>query len=333
MRTTVILTSIIVLILVVDRMSYHLIEILDSQVVTGQSVGKVNRFFDEKDDLDLIVFGSSRANHHVVTSLITPRSYNIGIDGTGPKTASILIDRLAPGSQLILFHIDYAEIFNRHYVGDDAFRLINKAIEFPEIDRELTEIDPARMRVAHALNLSVYRNKLLGIIFNSWFPKDDKELLGYEPLMSTAGDRLVLEPSVGAKVVDKPAHVPELNLLVDQEIDKIIDVARNKRKTLMFFTAPNIPPLSAVKKHTLRRFFEAKGAIYRDFSGYSKKLTSATYWKDHSHLSDKGARQFTVNLRNWVCGQSPTLREPLLSKICSEESPAKSSRVGGRNPT
>lgn len=318
MRTTLILTSIIVLILVVDRMSYHLIEILDSQVVTGQSVGKVNRFFEEKDDLDLIVFGSSRANHHVVNSLITPRSYNIGIDGTGLKTASILIGHLMPRSQLILFHIDYAEIFNRHYVGDDAFRLINKAIEFPEIGRELTEIDPVKMRVAHALNLSVYRNKLLGIIVNSWFPKDDKELLGYEPLMSGVRDRSVSEPSVGAKVAEKPAYVPELNLLANQEIDKIIDIANKKRKTLLFFTSPNIPPLSALKQHALRRFFEAKGATYRDFSGYSKLLGSATYWKDQSHLSDKGARLFTVNLKNWVCGQPSSLPEPLLSRICSE---------------
>lgn len=66
---------------VMDKVVYFGIRQIESKVYTGQSVGKFNQYLSIKDSLNFIVFGSSRANHHINPSLISENGYNMGMDG------------------------------------------------------------------------------------------------------------------------------------------------------------------------------------------------------------------------------------------------------------
>ena len=57
--------ALIIVFVVSDRLIYYGLNTIDKSVFSGQVTGKANQFLQIKDSVDLLVFGSSRANHHV----------------------------------------------------------------------------------------------------------------------------------------------------------------------------------------------------------------------------------------------------------------------------
>ena len=94
-KTTKKLIKIVLLVLVIsytlDKLIFFGLNTISDKVMTGQSIGKLNQFLSVKDSVDILVFGNSRANHHVDMNLFGKKSYNMGMDGTGisrPATTS-----------------------------------------------------------------------------------------------------------------------------------------------------------------------------------------------------------------------------------------------------
>ena len=66
---------------IVDKIVYFTLNKISDKVFTGQSVGKLNHYLQVKDNIDFVVFGSSRANHNVNPIEISNNSFNMGVDG------------------------------------------------------------------------------------------------------------------------------------------------------------------------------------------------------------------------------------------------------------
>lgn len=314
MRTIFLLAGIVFGIFVLDRALYLGLSVIESNVVSGQSVGKVNRLLATGNKLDLVVVGNSRANHHVINSMFSQESYNVGIDGTGPKTAAILVQALGNREQLILFHIDYFELFSDRYTGKDALRLINKVNVIENLGSELFELDPSRVYLSRVLKLSVYQGKVLGILYRGFFESKKDELLGFEPLdSSTRTNRGKGTGREELEVGQQESH--ELNALTNKALEGVIRFARDNNKALMFFTSPSKSVLTDNQRNQIEQYFVGIGAPYRDFSG-SMSDSAPDHWKDGSHLARKGAQRFTILLKRWICGSAHTLSERLKTQVC-----------------
>lgn len=315
MRTVVLLVAIVIGIFVLDRSLYWILSSVEAKIISGQSVGKVNRLLATNDQLDLVVFGNSRANHHVVNSEFSKNSYNVGMDGTGPKTAAILVQTLANREQLLLFHIDYFELFSDRYTGKDSLRLINKLNVIENLGKELLELDPSKVYLSRIFKLSVYQGKVLGILYRAFSGQKQDDHLGFEPLESSTGTKR--EGSVERQepnVRQQENH--ELNELTNKALESVVRFARESQKTLMFFTSPSRSALTDIQRKQIEQYFTRIGAPYRDFST-SMTDSAPDEWKDGSHLAEKGAQRFTIVLKHWICGDPDTLSERLKTRLCA----------------
>ena len=134
--------KIVVLVLVcsytLDKIVFVVITAINDNVYTGQSGGKLNHFFKVKDNLDIIVVGSSRANHHVDVTKFSKNAFNIGMDGTKMAYASTLIKTLPKNrEQTIFMHISTITAFSKEYVGKDIRSLKSKYNQHEAIQNEI----------------------------------------------------------------------------------------------------------------------------------------------------------------------------------------------------
>ena len=112
---------------VVDKIIFFTLNRISDNVYSGQSVGKLNHYLKIKNELDFIVFGSSRANHHIDPNVVSENSFNMGVDGSKLSFSSTLIQVLpAKEKQLVLLHIEPENVFSSSYNGNDIKGLLIK---------------------------------------------------------------------------------------------------------------------------------------------------------------------------------------------------------------
>ena len=316
MRTAVLLVAIVIGIFVLDRSLYWVLSSVEAKIISGQSVGKVNRLLATSDQIDLVVVGNSRANHHVVNSEFSQKSYNAGIDGTGPKTASILVRALGNREQVILFHVDFFELFSDRYKGEDALRLINKIDQIENLGDELRELDPSMVYLSRILKLSVYRGKVLGIFYRALSEQNIDGLLGFEPLPS-ANQEVSRDMNQQSDEPDASRQASYLlNQITNKALESVVRFSRKNKQVVVFFTSPSRSALTDIQRNQIEQYFIRIGAPYRDFSA-SMTDSAPDEWKDGSHLAEKGAQRFTIVLKHWICGEPDTLSERLKTRVCA----------------
>ena len=114
------LLAIFIVSILVDRVVFFGFNKIGDRVYSGQTLGKLNQYLKIKDSLEIIVFGSSRANHHINTIKINKNSFNMGVDGTSIAYSGTLIKLLSnKKKQIILLHIEPENVFEKNYSGND----------------------------------------------------------------------------------------------------------------------------------------------------------------------------------------------------------------------
>ena len=112
---------------VADKLVFYSYNYLSDQVKSGQSIGKLNQFLSIKDSVDFIVFGNSRANHHINPLIFHKNSFNMGVNATGIAYFGSLINTLNKDkNQLIVVHLDTKDFFDKNYDGSDIRALKSK---------------------------------------------------------------------------------------------------------------------------------------------------------------------------------------------------------------
>ena len=107
-----------------DRVLHSLLVHLGDQIKSGQAIGKVNHYLEVKEDSDLIVFGSSRANHNLITDKLSINGFNMGVDGRSIAYAVSLIELLDDKKQVIILHITPGNAFKPSYEAEDLDALL-----------------------------------------------------------------------------------------------------------------------------------------------------------------------------------------------------------------
>ncbi|CAM4229479.1 SGNH/GDSL hydrolase family protein [Zobellia roscoffensis] len=304
--TSALLVLFMIVSYVVDKVVYHMIDQMGEEVYTGQSVGKFNQYLSIKDSLDLIVFGSSRANHHINPSLITEKSYNMGIDGQKIAFSATLLKLLPKNEQIVLFHIDPENVVDDNYQADDLSSLkvmYNKnSIVRKEINRykKLNSIQRFYWCIS-------YNGILFGVMKNYFKPNYDyTEYNGYDPLSSKA-----LQPSIllnKSKLGDNCEENRDyrLNPIYKSYLADLKKFSKANGKKIIFFTSPRL--FDNCKKDNVFLLNEMRrmNFVYHDFSDIFCSTTDLSYWNDATHLSKKGGDRFTRYVKKTIFKPVPS---------------------------
>lgn len=279
---------------VIDKIVFFALNRISDQVYSGQSIGKLNHYLKIKDDLDLIVFGSSRSNHSIDPHLISENSFNMGMDGTLVSYSLSLIKLLPKNkSQVVLLHIDPNRFFDINYDGNDIGSLLTKYNRNILIKEDILRLKQGNIIQDFYWSLS-YNGYVLGILKNYFIPSYDyKKYSGYDPLYVTENQSNILKEKLLYFDEKKCNQSLIVNEIYNFSLDEIKSFCDNNNKSLILFSSPVLNDNCKDDNLKFSEIMKSKGLTHYDFTDFFESNNSLKYWKDRTHLSNKGAEIFT----------------------------------------
>lgn len=285
----------------IDKVVFFGLNTLSDKVKTGQAIGKLNQFLSIKDSTNFLVFGNSRANHHFDIDLLSPKGYNMGVDGTGIAYSSTLINTLNKNKkQLVLVHIDTKNFFDKSYVGSDIRGLKTKFNRNESITKALKsskQISPIQY-FYYSMN---YNGNAISILKNYFKPSYDYKLYnGYDPIIVSKSQKPMRDALLKK---DNTILCQEDNYIVNPialEYLKTIKsyIENSKNKIFIFITSPTYDDPCEGDNRVFKNIMSQLNLTYRDYTNMFKETGNKdSYWKDKTHLSKKGAEKFSVFLQ------------------------------------
>ena len=284
--------------LIADKCIFYAFNTISDRVLTGQSIGKLNHYLKIKDKLDLIVYGSSRANHSVDPDMLSDNGFNIGLDGRKLAYSETLIKLLPKKSnQFILLHIDPENAFDPSYTGRDIKALGSKYNRIEAVKNEMNRLHQDNVLQIFFWSLS-YNGIILGILKNYLAPKYNyRTFNGYEPLKVSP-----VQKEIRKTVFEK--DFPEIckeNLILNQHyavlLNELKKFCKENNKRIIIFTSPKYKDSCKKDNLEFRKLMEEKNFTYYDLTDYFASDNKIEYWKDKIHLSNIGAKLFTHGLK------------------------------------
>ncbi len=262
--------------------------------MTGQAIGKLNQFLSIKDSADFLVFGNSRANHHIDINIFSDNGFNNGVDGTGIAYNSTLLNTLDKvKKQVVIFHIDTENFFDADYDGSDIRALKAKYNRDENISDALSKSGQlsALQDIYYSMN---YNGIAIGIIKNYFKPNYDyKTYNGYDPL-SVSTSQEDMRDKVLSKANDRDClDSYDVNLIALDYLKSIKTFTENSNKTFLFVTSPMYNDPCNIDNKKLEAIMRDLNLSYWDYTNIYKEAKDNSYWKDPTHMSKKGAEAFS----------------------------------------
>jgi hypothetical protein len=285
---------------VVDKLVYLSITKIEEKVFSGGVVGKVNHYLSLKDTTDLIIFGSSRANHHFNT--LNGVEFNMGMDGKRIAFHATLIKLLPKNyKQTVILQLDPEYFFSENYDGSDIKSLKNLFHRSKIINKQIKKLNQDEL-ISNFYYTNLYNFKLVSIFKNYLFPKYDyKNYSGFDPIYPND-----FQKSVFKKILDKKGTKTDcqanfkINKIYDIYIDEIISFCKENNKKLIVFTSPKYYDNCKEDNLLLTKIMNQKNINYYDFTNFFNDNNDINYWKDLTHLSYVGAELFTKGFKKSV---------------------------------
>lgn len=302
------LLAIFIVSILVDRTVFFGFNKISDKVFSGQTVGKLNQYLKIKDSLEIIVFGSSRANHHINSTKINRNSFNMGVDGTNIAYSGTLIKLLSnKKKQIILLHIEPEEVFNEIYLGKDINLLNIKYNRDSTVKKEIDKLRQNNFFQNFYYSLS-YNGVFLGIIKNYFEPNYDyKTYSGYDPIYVSKNQKEIFKKIVNQRensdntlsqnVFEGCKKDLQINKIYNDYLDELKSFCLNNNKKLILFTSPYFFENCKTYNKKLKKVLKNKKIDYYDFSDLFKENNQLKFWKDSSHLSNLGAEIFTEEIK------------------------------------
>lgn len=298
-----VLIAVFIFSFLVDKLVYFGLNKLNAKVYSGQGAGKLNQFLKIKDSVNLLVFGSSRANHNVDNIRLDSNSFNMGVDGRSIAYFTTLIKLLSSRPQILLIQMDPENACDNTYTGNDIEPLKALYNKNNIVKAELDKLNLSNPFQNIYWSIS-YNAKVFGMLSNSIRPKYDyTKYYGYDPIEVTNDQRIIFENILKEKKEDTCAEKLVLNRLFYNYLQELKQTATTKNKKLIFFTSPVYADRCKSDNEFLSKLMKANELAYFDFSDFFKSNNSLNYWKDEIHLSGIGASLFTDSLKNILAGK------------------------------
>lgn len=276
-------------------------------VIADQVVGGIlqHYYFNQKSGLyyrttysidstnaDVLVFGSSRANHHYVPQIfedsLKMSFYNTGRDGNyilfNYAVFKAIVKRYTP--KIVIFDINPGELNYDIDSYDRLSALLPYYKSHTEI-REIIELKSPYEKYKLISAIYPYNSSLLTIATgNSEQNKTRKaDIKGYVPLWNTIKDTILHS----LEILDVPFDNVKINA-----VEQITDYCKKHKIRLIFVQSPIYCKIS--QTHGIE-FFEKLNrdnhAIFWDFINYPDFLENPGMFQDAEHLNNSGATYFS----------------------------------------
>lgn len=254
----------------------------------GGDTGRNNYICNQTNE-DMIIFGSSRAIHHYDPTLLTKATgfsvYNCGQDGNGillhygrwqmisqryhPK---VIIYDITPGFDLI------EDEDNHKYLKWLKSFYHRKGI--PQLFADIDSTETLKM------NFSLYRynSSFIQIVSDNVHPIQALGIAGYRPLVGEL-DPMKIKPE------NKKKTAPVYDAIKLKYLQRFID-ERGQSK-LIFVISPQWYAMREAQYAPIKQLCKQNGIAFVNFANSPKYVHQDRWFKDGSHLNQRGAEEFT----------------------------------------
>ncbi len=257
-------------------------------------MGKEN-YIGHQVDEDILVFGSSRAEYHYDTKVISELSgrscYNCGASGNGIILAygRLLMALQHHRPQLIIYDVnpefDVLESDNHRSLAQMKIHTETDGLE--EVYRDVDALEPFKMLSnMYRFNSNFIHNPLC--LFKSapdrWKPDENHGAV----LQKGAFDPM----KVREETAPPPFVADSLKL---SYVRKFVNLAKGSR--LVFVASPKwYAPVDSLRYQPIKDICREMGVEYLDFTTSSKYIHNNELFVDGVHLNAKGAAEFSQDL-------------------------------------
>lgn len=256
--------------------------------------GRDNYICDKMTD-DLLIFGSSRAEHHYNAQMISDSlgvsCYNAGESGCGIILAYgrllMTLERYTP--KTIVYEVtplfDYLEGDNHKYL----YRL-KQRYDRLGIDSIFWKVDPTEK---YKMMSGMYRHNssfLQNLIVHFFRISTDNGIKGFRPINKEMDTMRI---GVDKKQYDsKDGYV--YDPLKIHYIDKFLEKSKNIK--IVFVVSPIWYGQDTLVLEPIKQICEKRNTCIIDFSNNPKYVHHNEYFSDGAHLNARGADEFTRDL-------------------------------------
>lgn len=278
-------------IFVIDSLFGQLCDKLTQTAIGGDTLK--NYHISRKCNEDILVFGSSRSNHHYISNTITDSlglsCYNCGIDGNGIILMyglfSIITEYHSP--KILIYDItteyDLLKNDNSKYIGRlKPFRNRKNVYNiFEQVDK--------KENLKTYSYIYRYNSKLLQLISDNIYPLNT-DYNGYRPHYETMN----YEPE---RNNTKQSPYIEYDSLKIGYLEKLITECDNKIQ-LIFTTSPYYHINNNDIYAPIRKLCNKYNIPFLEHHNDTSFTMKREYFKDSSHLNNDGAIVFTDKIIN-----------------------------------
>ena len=248
-------------------------------------------YIADRADEEVLFFGSSRAMHHYVPTIIEDSlqfsSYNCGADGNGAVLMygryKLLTQRYTPKAIIYDANVDYD-----FSVNDNLKYLshLRDYYDYTGIDSVFRAVDS---KEGIKMNSKLYRHnsKIISIASNFILNRKN-DYKGYSPLFGTM-DIVPASP-------DNSKPVAAVDSLKFSFLEMLADDCRAKGIKLIFVISPFYFEQNMAQYASLESFCKKHNVPLLDHAADTLFLGKKEYFKDSTHLNHEGAVLFTSML-------------------------------------
>jgi hypothetical protein len=244
---------------------------------------------------DILVFGSSRANHNYVPDIFEEKLhysfYNTGRDGNyilyNYAIFKAITSRYNP--RLIIIDIRPEELAYSAIEYDRLSSLLPYYQSHPEIRRVVDYRGPLE-KIKHVSAIYPYNSLILRIATGNLKTSDEEEpgTKGYVPIVKIMKNKTIDTLKINAFIID------ENKILALKEI---ISTCKQKNIELVFVFSPVWSIIqNTFSGSIVSDLCSENGISYVDMSNHETFISNPGYFADISHLNDEGARVFSTLL-------------------------------------
>ncbi|MDE6498679.1 MAG: hypothetical protein K2L21_08470 [Muribaculaceae bacterium] len=252
-------------------------------------INYINRRFDDS----LAVMGSSRANHHYVSTLLEDSLgltvYNCGVDGNGIFLAYCFLNNiLAQGRQPAVIVYDFLPSFDL-YEADDRQKPLSRIKPFYDIEGMKEILDDLSENEYLKLHLATYRynSEFLQMLGDAFSPQQHV-IRGYKPSEGTITTDFAPPADESGRRIDP---------LKAEYMKKFADLCRRRGIDLVFVTSPMFfEPHENDNFAELLRRYGGSDLKLLDFRRDSLFTGRKELFADPMHMNNAGATLFSSML-------------------------------------
>ena len=261
----------------------YLFGISVSHLFKGKS--KQEYIMNEKIDNQIVIFGSSRANHHYDTPYLSDsigiKSFNAGEDGRGLTYQLPLIKNyLEKNTPKIIV----LEVFGT-LSGDwnDRLSLLYPYVDdYPYIIEVASKMDSNNK---YYLKSKLFQNN------SNLIPRIKNYIRPFQSSASNGFDPLPIEPRNSFLTIKEDSDPVKENIIEKEVLKEILSICKDKNITVVGVISPFYN--SGNRQITSDSLFREYGYHFIDNSRFRLNTSPENYFKDESHMNEYGAREYT----------------------------------------